>query len=256
MTCTARLVAFCACVLLALQLVAPPTQCVAASATGACCVLFPHIVSTGAGTLETDEILCITSSGGETLCLTNGGAYGGDGSSCSVTSPRACNCCPDSHRILFSNDGLTRLCVDPPTLADAGTGGTVSLADLALAGFGHMPACRRSTGTCRFQAVTGNEATFLAGVLSAPNLDEVDYCANCEVSATPAPTPAACPDCACARQACCDPQTAACSDDKPPDPRIVAGKKGKAISLISSSEIRSLWDIENRCRTSIQQAEL
>jgi len=35
-----------------------------------------------------------------------------------------------------------------------------------------------------------------------------------------------------------------------------AGKRGKAISLISSSEIRSLWDIENRCRTSIQQAEL
>lgn len=35
-----------------------------------------------------------------------------------------------------------------------------------------------------------------------------------------------------------------------------AGKKGRAISLIASSEIRSLWDIENRCRTSIQQAEL
>jgi hypothetical protein len=100
---------------------------------------------------------------------------------------------------------------------------TVSLADLALAGFGHMPACRRSTGTCRFQAVTGNEATFLAGVLSAPYLDEVDYCANCEVSATPTSMPAACPDCACARQACCDPQTATCSDEQPDQCAAVLG---------------------------------
>ncbi len=32
-----------------------------------------------------------------------------------------------------------------------------------------------------------------------------------------------------------------------------AGKKGKAISLISASEIHALWDIENRCRTKIEQ---
>jgi ATP-dependent RNA helicase DeaD len=33
-----------------------------------------------------------------------------------------------------------------------------------------------------------------------------------------------------------------------------AGAAGKAITLIDSSEVRSLWDIENRCETSIPQA--
>ncbi|MBU0761423.1 MAG: DEAD/DEAH box helicase [Candidatus Altiarchaeota archaeon] len=35
-----------------------------------------------------------------------------------------------------------------------------------------------------------------------------------------------------------------------------AGKNGKAISFITSREIRSLWDIENRCRTKINEVKL
>lgn len=34
-----------------------------------------------------------------------------------------------------------------------------------------------------------------------------------------------------------------------------AGKKGKAISFISSGEIHNLWDIEHKCRTKILEAE-
>ncbi|MFH1403732.1 MAG: DEAD/DEAH box helicase [Candidatus Altiarchaeota archaeon] len=35
-----------------------------------------------------------------------------------------------------------------------------------------------------------------------------------------------------------------------------AGKAGKAISFVSQREIRSLWDIENRCETTIPKADL
>jgi len=34
-----------------------------------------------------------------------------------------------------------------------------------------------------------------------------------------------------------------------------AGKTGKAMSFIAPEEIRSLWDIENRCETSIPKSE-